>query len=76
MKKLLFAALFGLYRSLVAPLLVLVTGAPVLCRYAPSCSRYAEEAILRHGVLLGIAMAARRLISCRPGCPGGYNPVP
>ena len=46
------------------------------CRFEPTCSRYAEDAIRRHGALRGMSLAARRLLRCRPGCPGGYDPVP
>jgi uncharacterized protein len=49
--------------------------APV-CRYSPSCSNYAIEAIDRHGPVRGTIMAARRLIRCRPGAARGADPVP
>lgn len=46
------------------------------CRYLPTCSDYAAEAIARHGALRGSAMAARRLCSCHPWGGSGYDPVP
>ncbi len=58
------------YKRWVSPLL------PPACRYVPSCSEYAAEAVARHGVLRGGAMAAWRLIRCNPFVRGGYDPVP
>jgi putative membrane protein insertion efficiency factor len=58
------------YKRVVSPLL------PPACRFEPTCSVYAEEAVRRHGARRGTALAVRRLIRCRPGCPGGYDPVP
>lgn len=46
------------------------------CRYLPSCSDYALEALQRHGFLKGGWLAMKRLGRCRPGCPGGHDPVP
>ena len=46
------------------------------CRFYPTCSQYAREAITRHGALKGTYMAARRLLRCHPFCPGGFDPVP
>jgi putative membrane protein insertion efficiency factor len=47
-----------------------------LCRFEPSCSCYADEAVRRHGVGRGLGLAARRLLRCRPFGPSGYDPVP
>lgn len=63
-------ALIRLYQSAVSPYL------PGLCRYSPSCSRYAYEAIAKHGFAKGAALAVRRLGRCRPFGGGGYDPVP
>lgn len=49
---------------------------PSACRYTPTCSYYAEEAIREYGVVKGSGMSVRRLLSCRPGGGKGYDPVP
>ena len=49
---------------------------PAACRFYPSCSEYAEEALERHGALHGGWLAARRVCRCGPWHPGGYDPVP
>ncbi len=69
MKAILLAALEG-YRYWLRPLL----GSS--CRFAPSCSEYASEAIARHGALKGTWLALRRVLRCHPYHPGGYDPVP
>lgn len=46
------------------------------CRFTPTCSQYAVEAVDRHGVRRGVALTARRLGRCRPGGPFGIDPVP
>ncbi len=49
---------------------------PAACRYYPSCSAYAIEAIEKHGALRGTWMAMRRIGRCNPFRPGGFDPVP
>ena len=63
-------ALIRVYQWTVAPVI------GVNCRYAPSCSEYACEAIGRHGALAGAYLAARRLISCHPWGGSGFEAVP
>jgi uncharacterized protein len=48
---------------------------PRCCRFYPTCSQYAIEAIQRHGAVVGIAQALWRLVRCNPLHPGGYDPV-
>jgi putative membrane protein insertion efficiency factor len=60
----------GVYQRFLSPLL------PKRCRFYPSCSEYAKEAILWHGPLRGGWLAIRRLLRCGPWHPGGYDPVP
>ena len=59
-----------LYRRFVSPAL------PPACRYYPSCSLYAEQALLLHGPFRGLWLSARRLLRCHPFCEGGLDPVP
>ena len=46
------------------------------CRFTPTCSAYAVEALERHGALLGTALTVWRVLRCNPLCKGGYDPVP
>jgi len=46
------------------------------CRFEPSCSAYFSQAIARHGLFLGTKLGVLRLLRCRPGTPGGWDPVP
>ena len=46
------------------------------CRFQPTCSEYALEALHRHGPIRGLALTVRRIASCRPGGRDGYDPVP
>ncbi len=69
MKPLLLALIRG-YRLALSPLL------PPSCRFQPTCSQYALEAIERFGPARGSWLALRRLLRCHPFHPGGYDPVP
>ena len=69
MKQVLIWLLRG-YRFAISPLYGQV------CRYHPTCSAYALEAVTRHGALRGSWLAARRLARCHPWAAGGYDPVP
>lgn len=66
----LLIALLRAYKRCVSPLL------PPSCRFEPTCSVYAMDAIRRRGASRGAILALRRLVRCRPGKPGGYDPVP
>jgi putative membrane protein insertion efficiency factor len=68
-RSVLLAGLRG-YKRFLSPLL------PPACRFAPTCSEYAAEAIEKHGILRGGTLALGRLARCGPWHPGGYDPVP
>jgi putative membrane protein insertion efficiency factor len=59
-----------LYQLAVAPWL------GPCCRFYPSCSQYARQAVAEHGCLRGLWLAGKRLLKCQPFHPGGYDPVP
>jgi len=69
MKKVLLGVI-GAYRYGISPLL------GRSCRFYPSCSEYAAQAIDRHGALRGSWLAVKRIGCCHPFHPGGYDPVP
>jgi putative membrane protein insertion efficiency factor len=59
-----------LYQKLLSPWL------PPTCRFTPSCSQYAKEALVRYGVIHGVLLAVKRVLKCHPFHAGGYDPVP
>jgi len=69
MKPILLAFL-DLYRAALRPWL------PASCRFFPSCSDYASDAISTHGAWRGLALAVLRILRCHPLHPGGHDPVP
>ncbi len=65
----LFVAPIRAYQRLVSPLL------PARCKYYPTCSEYAAQAVESYGILRGSVLAGWRLLRCNPWCHGGYDPV-
>jgi putative membrane protein insertion efficiency factor len=63
-------AVLDFYKRAISPWL------PPACRFEPTCSIYAREAIERYGLARGLALAARRLLQCHPFHSGGFDPVP
>jgi putative membrane protein insertion efficiency factor len=64
------------YQLAISPALHLLGGPGCGCRFAPTCSHYAIEALSTHGPLRGTALAARRILRCHPWGPHGADPVP
>lgn len=62
--------LISIYRKFISPML------PPSCRFYPTCSAYAYEAVQKHGPFKGSWLAVRRILRCHPLHPGGYDPVP
>jgi len=67
--KTLFIAIIRLYRYMLSPLF------PASCRFTPTCSEYAIDAITKYGVLRGAMLAGRRILRCNPFHEGGFDPV-
>ncbi len=65
-----FIFLIDIYRICISPLL------PRSCRFYPSCSAYARESLITHGLLKGLFLSAMRLLKCHPFHQGGFDPVP
>ncbi len=65
-----FVALIRVYQYTLSPFL------GPSCRFHPSCSEYAYQAIMRHGPLRGLLLAIKRILRCHPFHPGGVDPVP
>jgi putative membrane protein insertion efficiency factor len=64
------------YQHTLAPILPVITLGRCGCRFSPTCSHYAADAIRFHGALAGTFLAAIRLLKCTPLHPGGFDPVP
>ncbi len=65
-----FIWMIHLYKAALSPLL------PPSCRFYPTCSEYAVEALKKHGLFFGVYLSVRRILRCNPFCRGGYDPVP
>lgn len=70
MLKKFFLGIIWVYRNALSPML------PPRCRYQPTCSQYAEEAVRRYGALKGGRLALKRILRCHPLGGSGYDPVP
>lgn len=68
--------LVRVYQNTASPLLPVLLGPGCGCRFYPTCSHYAAEALSTHGLVRGGILAARRLMKCTPLHPGGNDPVP
>lgn len=60
----------AVYQKVISPFL------PAACRYTPTCSQYAQDALRKHGTMKGSWLAARRILRCHPWGGHGYDPVP
>ena len=67
--KFLVADILGVYKAVVSPFL------PPACRFEPTCSEYAKQAVEKYGALRGTWMALKRILRCQPFCKGGHDPV-
>ena len=67
--KFLLLDLLGVYKAVVSPFL------PPACRFEPTCSEYAKQAVERYGAVKGTWMGVKRILRCQPFCKGGHDPV-
>ena len=67
--KFLVLDLLGVYKAVVSPFL------PPACRFEPTCSEYAMQAVEKYGALRGTWMGVKRILRCQPLCKGGHDPV-
>ena len=65
-----FCSLIRAYQICISPL------HPACCRFTPTCSQYAMEAIKKYGPGKGLVLSVKRILRCNPYCKGGYDPVP
>ena len=68
--------LVRMYRVTLSPMIIFVFGASAACRFEPTCSRYATEAVKTHGAIRGSWLAAKRICRCHPWGGCGTDPVP
>jgi hypothetical protein len=73
---LLLLALIRGYQHAISPALPALFGSAFGCRFAPSCSHYAADAVREHGAVIGFGLMVVRLLKCQPLHPGGLDPVP
>jgi uncharacterized protein len=67
--KFLVLDILSIYKLAVSPFL------PPACRFEPTCSEYARDAVTRYGAIRGTWMAVKRILRCQPFCKGGHDPV-
>jgi putative membrane protein insertion efficiency factor len=67
--KFLVLDLLGIYKAMVSPFL------PPACRFEPTCSEYAKQAVEKYGAVRGTWMGLKRILRCQPFCKGGHDPV-
>jgi len=65
-----FQVLIRIYQGMISPFL------PNSCRYSPTCSEYAKQALKKHGLIKGLRLTLRRIGSCHPWGGSGHDPVP
>ena len=65
-----FIALIRFYQVCISPL------TPAACRFTPTCSQYALDAVREFGIIFGLSLTVWRILRCNPFCKGGYDPVP
>ena len=65
-----FLAIIKSYQNCISPLL------PSTCRYTPTCSEYAKQSLVKHGLIKGSFISVKRIIKCNPWGGNGYDPVP
>lgn len=65
-----FLAIIKFYQNFISPLL------PSTCRYTPTCSDYAKQSLVKHGLIKGSFISIKRIIKCNPWGGNGYDPVP
>ena len=65
-----FLAIIRFYQNFISPLI------PSTCRYTPTCSEYAKQSLVKHGLIKGSFISIKRIIKCNPWGGNGYDPVP